>query len=205
MPLTRTADAINNARRATEGRKPIWAFIQATGRAWGEDNTLDDHVEGRLPTVDEVRAQAYLSLVHGADGLMFYAYTLIQSSKQRHYRIRDDAPELWEGISKLNHQLAELAPVISDQSHRTLLEPAADGLVHMARWSGPEGSFAVAVNTAALPTITTFRLPDCDATEMDVMFEQRKLLAQEQEPGRFGDVFQPHEVHVYSIQQDEGG
>lgn len=199
LPITRIADVIHNARAATRGQKPIWALIQATGNAWATDRTMDEKAEGRLPTVAEVRALAYLALVHGADGLLFYAYNLIQSASERNYRITEDAPELWAGMCALNRELAALAVVVGAQSNRTLLPPAADGLVHMARWRQGDGTLIIAVNTAPLPTVTTFALPDCAARELEVMFEERKLATER--PGAFGDSFKPYEVHVYATKK----
>lgn len=199
LPITRIADVVRNARQATEGRKPVWALIQATGNAWATDNRMDDTAEGRMPTIAEVRALAYLALVHGADGLMFYAYNIVQSASQRDFRIRRDAPELWEGIGRLNRELAALAPVVGDRAGRVPLPPAADGLVHMTRWPYDDRDFIIAVNTADLPTVTSFTIPDCSATVLEVPFEDRVLTTER--PGVFADVFTPHGVHVYAMKK----
>lgn len=197
LPITRIADVVKNAREATGGRKPVWALIQATGNAWATDNTLDETSEGRLPTIAEVRALAYLALVHGADGLMFHAYNIVQSARQRSFRITRDAPELWEGIGRLNRELAALAPIVGDRAGRIPLPPAADGLVHMTRWSYDDRDFMIAVNTANLPTVTSFTIPDCAATTLELPFEDRVITSQR--PGTFADVFEPYGVHVYTI------
>ncbi len=197
LPLSHLGTVIDRARDATSGRKPIWAMIQATGNAWATDRTLDEKTEGRLPTPREVRALAYLALVHGADGLLYYAYTLIQSDKERNFRLREDAPDLWAAISSLNGEIAALAPVLGGRSTRVMLPPAADGLVHMTRWVQGDQAYVIAVNTADAPTITTFSLPGCAATQLDVMFEKRALTSAR--PGQFGDSFEPYGVHVYSM------
>ena len=199
LPITRIADVVSNAREATGGRKPVWALIQATGNAWATDNTMDDTAEGRLPTIAEVRALAYLALVHGADGLMFYAYNIIQSASQRSFRIQRDAPDLWEGIGRLNRELAALAPVVGARPGRVPLPPAADGLVHMTRWPYDDRDFIIAVNTGDLPTVTSFTIPDCPATVLELPFEDRMLTSER--PGAFSDVFEPYGVHVYVIKR----
>jgi len=197
MPITRVADLVDKMRQATEGRKPVWALIQATGKAWAEDNTLDDTTDGRMPTVAEVRALAYTSLVHGAEGLLFYAYNLVRSDKQRNYEMDRDAPELWEGLKTLNSQIAALAPLISKRSLRTMLPPAADGLVHMATWVDQDNAVAIAVNTTDMPAAATIRIPGATATDMEVMFEDRTIGTET--AGVYNDVFGPYSVHVYVI------
>ncbi len=195
-PVTRIADAVETAR-AAGGGKPVWALIQAAGNAWATDRTLDDQANGRHPTIDEVRAMAYLALMHGADGLLFYAHQLQSSDKQRHFRIREDTPEIWEGLPALTAELAQVGPAIAGSKETILLPPAADGLIHLAKWTDGEQTFVIAVNTAAEPTVTTFDIPACESTQLDVMFEDRALTSQKK--GSFGDVFAPHGVHIYSI------
>lgn len=197
MPLTRLADLVDAAQAATAGHKPVWALIQATGNAWATDRTLDPKTDGRLPTMEEVRALAYLALVHGADGLLYYAYNIIQNEKQANFKLPQDAPDIWQGLAALNKEIATLAPILGRRSQRRVLPAVANGLVHMALWQSPEQTLVIAVNTADLPTVTTFSIPDSLATQAQVPFEGRNLVTEK--PGCFGDVFQPYQTHVYVL------
>lgn len=197
MPVARIGEAVDCAREASGGRNPVWALIQATGNSWASDRSLDDQTEGRLPTVQEIRALVYLSIIHGADGLLYYANTLISGDKQRSFNLRNDAPHLWEGISEINQELAALGETIHGRSSRVLLPPLAEGLVEVARCSDAEHAYLIAVNTSDAPTVTSFTVPDYADTQLAVMFEDRTVSGTE--PGKFADVFQPHQVHVYRL------
>lgn len=197
MPITRLADAVDNARQATGNAKPVWALIQATGNSWATDRSLDDQTEGRLPTVQEIRALVYLAVIHGADGILYYATNLTSSDKQRNFNLRQDAPHLWEGISVINQELTALGTAIHGRSGRVLLPPLADGLIQVAQCSDGDQTYLVAVNTSDTATVTTFTAPGFEDTQLPVMFEDRTVSGTE--PGKFGDVFQPYQVHVYRL------
>jgi len=198
MPIAHTAGLIDAARAAVDGRKPVWAVIQATGQSWAVDKSLDPKTEGRLPTVEEVRAMAYLALVHGADGLMFYAYNLMQSPQERSYRIADDAPALWKGLSALNKELQALTDMACDPTfERIELLPAGDGLVHLARWRTQERDVLIAVNTSDVTTVATVSVPDSPAQTLQRVFDEKTLKASQ--PGNFTISFTPYASYVYDI------
>lgn len=196
LGVARVGEVVEAAKAATGGQKPVWAVIQATGNAWATDSTMSEKAEGRLPTPAEVRAMAYLALIHGADGLLYYAYNIEQGAQQKSFRLARDAPELWACIAELNLQIGQLSLVLGGQAHAQALPPAADGLLHLGVWRAKGQLMAIAVNTSPLPTISSFSLPDCSARELAVMFEARKIGTDK--PGCFGDAFPPYGVHVYS-------
>ncbi len=198
LPITHLADLIDAAKAAVNGRKPVWAVVQATGQAWAVDKTMDETAEGRLPTVDEMRALAYLALVHGADGLLFHAYNLVQGPNERSYRIADDAPKLWAGVQSLNQELNEVTALACDPTfERIALPPAAEGLVHLARWRTQEADLLLAVNTSDAATITTITIPDCTATTLNRLFEEKAV--ESSKPGEFSVHLPPYASHVYSL------
>jgi len=51
------------------------------------------------------------------------------------------------------------------------------------------------VNTSPSLAVTTFTIPECLATDLDVSGEGRRIRTDR--PGTFGDSFQPYAVHVY--------
>lgn len=197
LPLAHVGEVVAAAREATQDRKPIWALIQATGNSWATDKLLDPATDGRLPTTAEVRALAYLAIVHGADGLMYYSYSLEQSIKERNYNLRRDAPELWAGISALNKELGALGPIIASRDDRVDFAPPADPAIHAAAWRQGDKMVLIAVNSSDHAVVTTFTCPEARATELELAFEGRKLTTDR--PGQFGDVFQPYQVHVYNL------
>lgn len=64
-PVERVAETTAIARRLVYNRKPVWITLQAfggEGRGW------------RKPSPETVRAMAYAAVVHGATGLIYFAY-----------------------------------------------------------------------------------------------------------------------------------
>jgi hypothetical protein len=193
-PLSVIGSSMDTAVAATRGRKPVWAVIQATGRGYTVSRELDPANEGRTPTPAEYRAMVYEALIHGANGIVAYAYTIPQDSKHRGYQIDVDAKGLWEQIKTTNSELAWLGPVFAN-GQRTALPPAAGGVVDMATWSGQAGKYLVAVNTSPTATVSVFNVPGCSATKLNVLFESRFITGPGQ--GAFADSFDPQQVHVY--------
>jgi hypothetical protein len=64
LPLPVIGNILDDARRAVGGEKALWAFLEA--------HTPEGARRlGRPPTADEVAAQAYVAIAHGADGVFF--------------------------------------------------------------------------------------------------------------------------------------
>ena len=224
-PITALARIVAAAVEATAGERPVWAVIQAAGGAWYEDAALDPSDSGRRPTPAEVRAMTYLSLVHGATGLIYYGYDIPSYPGTRRFQLREDAPELWATLPQINRELQWLSPVFL-QGERRLLPTASDGDLHLAAWHYDGGDYIVVVNTSDRGVIADFALPDIAARQLSVMFEQRAITCSDQgtrgEPspdehvevrtsglgspradftapiGTFQDSFAPHDVHVYA-------
>ncbi len=122
LPITALAQVVDAARQAVQGRKPVWAAIQASGPGWYRDASLDIQGPGRIPTVTELQAMTYLALMHGATGVIYYGYEIPAYPNTRAFHLVDDAPALWEAMAPLNRQLQWLAPIILS-GQRMLLPP----------------------------------------------------------------------------------
>lgn len=194
-PLTAVAEAVEQAIAAVKGRKPVWAAIQSVGLAWQEGSRRDAHTTGRPPTAAEHRAMTFLALIAGADGLVDYSWSLPFMAGIPSYSLPRDAPELWEGIKLTNMQLAWLAPVLSAAHPRPVQAPE-DCPLRMAAWQYEGMEYIVAVNPTEDTLALSFNPGAAPRQELEVLFEQRKLLATDD--GRVGDAFQPFEVHIYA-------
>ncbi len=193
-PITSVARMVDAAKEAAADRRPVWAIIQAVGPAWYSDESLDPKGNGRTPTAAEVRAMTYLALVHGANGLIYYGYDIPSFPGTRPFKLPDDAPEIWAELAQINKQLCWLAPVILKGQHH-LLTPVADGDVHLGVWQYQGGYYLIAVNTSSQQIVAEFALPEIEASQLTVMFEQRWISSND---GIFEDSFAPYEVHIYS-------
>lgn len=194
-PITAVAQMVGAARRAVQGRKPVWAVIQASGPGWYGDARLDVHARGRAPTTAELRAMTYLALMHGANGLIFYGYQIPAYPNTKAFHLVKDAPELWEELATVNRELQWLAPVVLG-GQRMLLPPAADGALELATWQYEGGLYVVAVNTSDRGLVSQFQVPDAAGNSLQALFENRSLPTAAD--GTFQDSFAPYEVHIYT-------
>jgi hypothetical protein len=129
------AERVSLAARISREQKPIWLTLQAYA---GNRNVL--------PTPEELRGMAFTSIVHGATGIILFAY---DSWITRAWAIVGISPDplpdydgrgaatseqiarsqaLWKGAAALNAELDRLAPRI--------LSPTAD-LPYSVHYAGP--------------------------------------------------------------------
>src|SRR5262249_5834889 len=64
----------------------------------------------RKPTPREVRAEAWMSIIHGSRGLIYFVHQFKPTFREA--ALFDD-PEILEGVTTLNRQIAKLAPVLN--------------------------------------------------------------------------------------------
>ncbi|MDX9971422.1 MAG: hypothetical protein RBU21_00385 [FCB group bacterium] len=201
-PITRVSAFADAAREAVHGAKPVWLVPQAF--AWyqyksknkdrGHIPTPDELKTGRAPNYPESRCMTYLSLVHGAKGLLFYCYYDL--------RVLPQYNEMWDWMKGIGAEVKTLSPV--------LLSPEDLGTVKFTPESAPihtllkrhDGKlYLIAVNSGNEAAKVTFELKRRLPKQVDVMFEDRKADAAGR---RFSDEFQPLEVHVYDLGKGRG-
>jgi hypothetical protein len=183
---------VDEARRAAAPR-PVWAVVQAVGHHWSWDKQLDAAAEGRPPTPAEHRAMTYLALVHGASGVLHYAYALDASERGKNYCLPRDAPALWTSIAATNRELAWIEPLLV-RGHWHPVELAAEADVHLAYWLSDQALLAIAVNTTDRPTAAPLQLPPVRGAFLTEVLTGEKLLGTVE--GSFGVQLEPYGVAV---------
>ncbi len=129
--VERVAETTTMARRLIDDRKPVWIVLQAFGgeaRGW------------RMPDPASLRAMAYAAIIHGATGLIYFAFDSfvtrddgvlgIAPAPVRNYRVARDyntdgkpplivadgdienSKRLFSSVSKLNGELAQLREAV---------------------------------------------------------------------------------------------
>jgi len=214
MPMTWLSDSIDEARRSVEDGKHVWAVIQAF--SWAHR-----FAEGRFPTYDEGRCLTYLSIVHGAQGILFFSYP----------SARENDPELkhWAGVKRIAGELREaysllLAPnreekprletVYFSERHKNekgLLAYDANGnpAIHYAtkeiesNKAGSEnkligsGKYLIAVNVIGKLVEAVFSYQSLADGFAEVIFENRTVPVSQ---NKMKDRFNPYAVHIYKLQ-----
>jgi hypothetical protein len=94
------ARGVERLRQWTGDQKPVWACIECT---------RIDNLE-RKPTPAEVRAEAWMALVHGARGLIYFVHQF--KPKFIEAALLEDS-EMLAAVTALNQQITELAPVLN--------------------------------------------------------------------------------------------
>ncbi|UCH33537.1 MAG: beta-galactosidase [Armatimonadota bacterium] len=126
------------ARRLLDDDAPLLAVLQAHGFA-GEQPIL------AKPTPQQLRAETYLALAHGARGIFYFVFDQNDDSSITFLHRRDgsfDEP-LWSEAKRLARELTRLAPVLSAATFEGAL-PAGDA---EAGWWRGEADLVVLVNT----------------------------------------------------------
>jgi hypothetical protein len=166
--------------------KPLWVGLQAYRKPQRKD--------GRFPTPTEYRLQAYLGLIAGAKGLMYY----VGSGSGGTGILNRPEDGHWEFLKRLVAELRSLEPVILglDATEPVTVEPA--GATVSVRLKQPSATRRVllAANRGDQPVDVMFASPAFGPGEVNVLFEHRRLEAKR---GRLADRFRPYEVHVYEV------
>ncbi len=143
------------------------------------------------PAPAELRFMAYQSIVHGANGLLYWGL----------YSTPPDAP-LWEHLASLTRELRRLHDVLSARSvvppFRCEYHDTGHSLDRGIEWTAkpvPSGLVLIAVNADSNPVDATIaglaNFRSCTA-----LFESRSLPLQQ---GTIRDSFEPFGVHVYRL------
>jgi hypothetical protein len=176
----------------SEGRKIVWNCLECTRISNPQ----------RKPTPHQVRAEAWMSLVHGSRGLIYFVHQF--KPVFRESALLDDA-EMLEAVSVLNRQITRLAPVLNSP-------PIPDGLTlessnptvpvatSVKRMGGEEYVFAVAMRDGTTTATITPKGLSGDFT-VEVLGEDRSVAAT---MGSFKDRFGPWDVHLYRLVRGGG-
>ena len=178
---------VERLRRWTRDEKPVWNCIETTR---GDDSRFK-------PTPHEVRAEVWMSLIHGSRGIIYFAHqfkpTFIEAA------LLADR-EMLAAVTKLNQQITSLAPVLSSPTITNAVmirstNTAAPIATMVKQLGGVTYIFAVAMRP--LDTRVEFVSEQFSTSEtVEVLGENRTLTVK---GGRFTDGFGPWDVHLYRV------
>lgn len=178
---------VGRLRRWTDHAKPVWNFIECTAI---------NH-PARKPTPTEVRAQVWMSIIHGSRGIVYFVHQF--KPVFREAALLDD-PEMLTAVTRMNRQITELAPVLLSEEAPVFVtadvtNPALPIATLAKRHAGSVYVFAVAMRPLA--GTVDFRLQNHSGQHrVEVLGENRSLPAI---AGRFTDHFKSWDVHLYRV------
>jgi hypothetical protein len=171
----------------TGGQKIVWNCLECTH--------IGDAKKRATP--HQVRAEAWMALIHGSKGLIWFVHQFKPQFKEA--ALLDD-PVMLPAVTALNRQIQTLAPVlnsptVADGASVNSSSPGVPIAIMVKRSGGATYLFAVGMrNAPATGSFTVRGLPS--TTTATVLGENRRVPVRN---GRFADRFGAYDVHLYRI------
>ena len=178
---------VERLRRWVRDEKPVWNCIETTR----------GNNPSRKPTPHEVRAEVWMSLIHGSRGIIYYVHqfkpTFIEAA------LLGDA-EMLAAVTKLNQQITSLATVLNSPTiTNAVTVQTANAATPIATMVKQAGGFTYifAVAMRPLDTKAEFALKQFAGSEtVEVLGENRTATVKDR---KFTDSFGPWGVHLYRV------
>jgi len=176
---------VDRLREWTGDRKIVWNCIECT-------RIGNEKVK---PTPHQVKAEVWMSLIHGSMGLIYFVHQFRPSFIEAGL-FADD--EMTQAVTAINQQIRELAPALNSPSGTPPRVTSSNPDVPVdAVQKYPDGAryiFAVAMRDG--DTKVTFDLGGPTIGKVEVLGENRTLNFME---GKFEDEFKGYDVHLYKL------
>ena len=198
---------------ACHGRKEVagklWYVPQGVKRlkVWAKDKVVWNCIECtrisnrelKKATPHQVKCEMWMSIIHGSMGLIYFVHEW--QPKFNESAILDD-PEMLTGITAINRQITELAPVLNSATieGKGTVSSSNENVpiaIMLKKYKGATYLFAVAMRGGKTDAIFIVNGPEGEKT-VEVLGENRTLTAKN---GVFKDSFNPWDVHIYRIMQ----
>jgi hypothetical protein len=144
------------------------------------------------PTPHQLRAEVWLSLIHGAAGIQYFCHRMTPLNETD---CLDDA-DTAAALTRINRELLLLAPALNTQSYA--LQPlSSNGAVPVRAVLKRLGAelYVFAAGMADGATTATFSVNSV-VSDVEVIGEGRSVAMAE---GVFEDAFAPYDVHLYRV------
>jgi hypothetical protein len=182
-PIELVATGVEKLNTYAVWKKPVIADIEASSI-----NGLP------RPTPEQLRAEVWMSLIHGAAGIQYFCHRMEPLNETD---CLDDESTA-AALERINREIIELAPVLNTQSYALSPSSSNDAVPVRAvlKQLGTE-RYVFAAGMADGATTASFALSRIDASvEVEVIGEGRSIVPSE---GGFEDGFDPYAVHLYRI------
>jgi hypothetical protein len=169
-------------------KKPLWVAVQSYRKP--------DLADGRFPTPEEYRAQAYISVIHGAKGVFFY--TGVGEQGMGIFNKPEEGN--WAYLKKLTVELKEMSPVFLAADAKetvSVAEPTSAPISLRLKQVGSK-KVLLAANRVVTPIKATIRGGFIKPGSIPVRFENRN--AEATKPGELTDTFDKYAVHIYEFE-----
>lgn len=171
-----------------------WAIIQGF-KGW--------HLWHHFPSRDRLYAMAWASVVHGANGVVWYTYGgFYDKENKRQNEGVTSTPERWSWFCETATRLKELSPFLVER--KPVCQPSVDivegnktdpfGYPSVSCLLKKCGNETVLIAVNSSPTSVKACFGGVPESKADVLWEKRSVPS---ENGTFSDSFEPFAVHIY--------
>ena len=145
-PVTMAADWTRKCAAVSDGLRPLWMVPQAMDWACYHKDHADKF---RAPTLDEELVMTYLCLIHGAHGLVYYAYYDLQ-------RDRLGFDKRWADMLVVGNEVKQLFPALLSAAKPPKLDvrPSRDTVQFATRADDAGRRYVLMANPDAKETAT---------------------------------------------------
>ncbi|MDO8587468.1 MAG: hypothetical protein Q7T82_10545, partial [Armatimonadota bacterium] len=138
------------------------------------------------PNFTQTRFMGYSSIIHGANGILYWGQYYIEPTSQ-----------LWTDLKRFAGELNYLKDVLSKGATSTSFTVGASGCEAIMKAHNGDRYLIVSNRTAAAKTGVSIQVPGWGSSFTRVLFEDRTVSSP---AASFTDDFQPWDVHVYTDQ-----
>ncbi len=181
------AKGVERLRQWSNDEKIVWNCIECS-------RISNTEVK---PTPGQIRAEVWMSLIHGSRGLIYFVHQFKPTFKEA--SLLDDE-ELLPAVTAINRQIRELAPVLNSptvmDAAKTTGSNADTQIAAMCkRYNGALYVLTVNMQNRAAKATIELRRPLTDS-KAEVLGEERSIEIRE---GRFEAEYDPYAVHLFRI------
>jgi hypothetical protein len=171
--------------RAWAGNRPrIWNCLECTA------------ISGKSKaTPDQVKAEAWLSIIHGSRGLIYFVHQF--EPKFNEHALLDD-PLMLRAVTDLNRQIEAFAPVLNDSSHAATTVTSSNAAIDAMSIAHEGSLYVFAVSLSQSPVRARLQLGSHKflSQRAEVVGGKRYL---DQRGGELMDEFNYCQVNIYKI------
>jgi hypothetical protein len=180
--LWKVPEGVERLRKWGGGKKIVWNCIEAS--------RIDN--EKTKPTAAQVRAEVWMSLIHGSTGLIYFVHQF--KPRFAEASLLQDAG-LLAGIAAVNKQIQSLAPALNSPTVTDGVAVTSDAPVDAVAKRQGDSIYVFSVAMRDQPAKAVFNVKGARGTA-EVLGENRSIPLKD---GTFEDEFKPYEVHLYRI------
>jgi hypothetical protein len=172
-----------------EGKKPVWCWIEVT--------KIDNKTSKRQPTPEEVKAEVWMALIHGASGFGYFCHSWKPTLNDA--ELLSDATML-AAVTIINKEIGSLAPVLNSTSTKGYASVnSSNTAVPIDIMTKNYGTANYIFSVGMRPGTTTATFTVSAGNKIEVIGENRTLSIA---GGKFSDDFTSYGVHLYKITTD---